>query len=70
MSKQSAIENLEMKIAFLEDTLEKLSEEFYQQQTEVSLLKGQQIKLIEKIHALNDANGGEMPIGDERPPHY
>ncbi len=70
MSELSRIDSLEMKIAFLEDTLEKLSDEFYKQQTQVALLKAQQAKLVEQIRTANDANNGEANSSDERPPHY
>lgn len=70
MPELSKIDDLEMKIAFLEDALEKLSDEFYKQQTKVTLLTGQQSKLIEQVRSLNDTNGSETSISDERPPHY
>ncbi len=70
MSELSRIDALEMKIAFLEDTIEKLSDEFYQQQTQVAMLKTQQTKLLEQLRAANDSNNGESMTADERPPHY
>ena len=70
MSEQSKIDALEMKIAFLEDTLEKLSDEFYQQQTQVAMLKAQQTKLFDQIRTVNEANNTEQIISEEKPPHY
>ena len=48
------IDELEMKVAFLEDALEKLSDEFLTQQKQQGLLKSNQDKLIEQVRSLNE----------------
>lgn len=63
-------DDLEMKIAFLEDTLEKLSDEFFKQQQQIAILNGQQAKLIAQVRSLNDGNNSNEEIMDEKPPHY
>ena len=63
---------LEMKITFLEQAFEQLSDEFYQQQKIISQLQIQQTALIDKMHALKGAGSDNEPVShiDERPPHY
>ena len=65
-----SVEELEIKVAFLEDALAKLSDEFYIQQRDLENLKAQQIALIDKV---NNSSGDDTQRGeilDERPPHY
>jgi len=62
-------EELEIKVAFLEDALNKLSDEFYLQQRDLDTLKVQQAALIKKINTISNDDGG-VQILDERPPHY
>ena len=45
-----SVEELEIKVAFLEDALAKLSDEFYVQQRELDNLKSQQTALIDKVN--------------------
>ena len=66
-------EALEAKIAFLEDALEKLSDEFFEQQKEITLLQDQQLKLISQVQSLGESSQAEyysQDNTDEKPPHY
>ena len=64
------MEQLEVKLAFLEDALSKLSDEFYQQQKELEILKTQHTVLRERIDDRGSADDSEYSAADERPPHY
>ena len=70
MSMTRSVEELEIKVAFLEDALAKLSDEFYLQQRDIESLKAQQVALIEKINTSSNQDEGREQILDERPPHY
>jgi len=64
------LETMQIKVAFLEDTLSKLSDEFYRQQRDLDNLKSQYLMLVNKLQGLqNNSSGGESSQ-DERPPHY
>ena len=65
-----SVEELEIKVAFLEDALAKLSDEFYLQQRDLENLKAQQITLIEKVNNASSQEPEQGQILDERPPHY
>ena len=64
------IDELEMKVAFLEDALEKLSDEFFTQQKQLGLLQSHQDKLIEQVRSLNENSNQDYTVMDEKPPHY
>ena len=66
----SITDDLEMKIAFLEDALEKLSDEFFAQQKQISVLQYQQTKLISQIQTLNEVSATNETVAEEKPPHY
>ena len=70
MTENQKIESLEMKVAFLEDTLDKLSDEFYSQQKQMNILQHQQINLIQRLKDLSESNGKDELYVDEKPPHY
>jgi len=63
-------DDLEMKIAFLEDALEKLSDEFFLQQKQITLLQDQQDNLLRQVRSLNEGSHSNDMITDEKPPHY
>ena len=65
-----ALEDLQVKVAFLEDALSKLSDEFYCQQRDLENLKAQQSAIIQKINTTSSDDSGPAEISDERPPHY
>ena len=64
------VDELEVKIAFLENALNELSEEFYRQQKEFADLKQQYLKLIEKLRDIQGTDTAPAEVIDERPPHY
>jgi len=67
------IDDLEAKIAFLEDALEKISDEFFLQQKELISLRDQQSKLVSQIRSLSESSRSEeysQSTNDEKPPHY
>lgn len=66
----SSIEELEFKVAFLEDALSKLSDEHYQQQREIDTVKNLLALMSEKLKGGFDKDDSHLPIEDERPPHY
>lgn len=63
-------ENLEVKVAFLEDSLATLSDEFFAQQKELDKLKSQVTLLVEKLRNVQQADDNPSEVLDERPPHY
>jgi SlyX protein len=67
---KDALQELEVKVAFLEDALNTLSDEFYKQQKEMEKLKMSHTAISEKLNS-SDADGGEQATQqDEVPPHY
>ena len=65
-----SVEELEIKVAFLEDALTKLSDEFYRQQIDLESLKTQQTLMVDKINNITSDESEHPNILDERPPHY
>jgi len=66
----SDFEELQVKMAFLEDALSKLSDEYYQQQRELDTLKEQTVQLKNKVIGLQDNNNSVDFSHNEKPPHY
>jgi len=67
---ESKIEELEVKVAFLEEALNKLSDEHYAQQKELEKLKLSHAQVLETVRN-NATQAGEQPsAADEVPPHY
>jgi len=64
---EDALQELEVKVAFLEDSLNKLSDENYTQQKEIEKLKAKYVSLSEQV---NIGDGGQALQQDEVPPHY
>ena len=65
-----SVEELEIKVAFLEDALSKLSDEFYLQQRDLENIKSQQIALIDKLNSSGGDDSSPTEVSDGRPPHY
>jgi len=63
-------EQLQIKIAFLEDTVSSLSDEFYLQKKELDELKEQIAILAEKLRNIDGGDNFDGEMSDERPPHY
>ena len=66
----SDIQDLQVKVAFLEDSLAKMSDEFFTQQRELDDLKVKYAGLITKIRGMQSSDDSQSHIVDERPPHY
>ncbi len=69
MSKD-ALQELEVKVAFLEHALNKLSDEYYLQQKELDKLKISYLTLAEKVNSGGGDDGGQDFQEEEIPPHY
>ncbi|MEM7360558.1 MAG: SlyX family protein [Pseudomonadota bacterium] len=67
---EASIEDLQVKVAFLEDALNKLSDEHYQQQRELDEVKMKLAGLIEKLRSQTQESDPGSDIHDEKPPHY
>jgi len=70
VERNSDSDELEIKLAFLEDSLAKLSDEFYHQQRELDDLKAKYNALISKVLSNSIDNASANENVDERPPHY
>lgn len=64
------IQDLQVKVAFLEDSLSKISDEFFIQQRELDDLKVKYAGLITKMRGMQSSDQGPAEALDERPPHY
>jgi len=69
-NKKANSEELEVKVAFLEDALSTLSDEHYSQQKELDELKKQMTLLVEKFRNIQNNDTSEAQVLDEKPPHY
>lgn len=65
-----AFEDLQIKVAFLEDSLSKLSDEFYLQQRELEDLKANYAGLVNKVRGMSGGESEQAQVLDEKPPHY
>lgn len=66
----STLEKLQVKVAFLEDSLSKISDEFFLQQKELLALKQQHAALVDKLHNYHTEAGEPAVPEQETPPHY
>jgi SlyX protein len=64
---EERITNLEIKLSFTEDLIEKLNETVYKQQQQIEFLY-RELKAI-KEQAVSSGGGGSS-LNDEIPPHY
>lgn len=64
------VQELQIKIAFLEQALQEMSDEFYSQQKELELLKERFDLMLQKVSALDSQEGVNQLTVDEKPPHY
>lgn len=67
---QMDIQNLQVKVAFLEDALAKLSDEYFAQQKELRQLSLTVEALIDKLASADSADSQSDVVVDDRPPHY
>jgi len=66
----SKTEDLEVKIAFLEETVTALNKEFFTQQKELEEVKKQMALLLEKMRTVQSDHQEPLAVDDEKPPHY
>ncbi|MFT5571112.1 MAG: putative coiled-coil protein SlyX [Cryomorphaceae bacterium] len=66
----NSLEKLEVKVAFLEEALSQLGDEFYRQQKELNALKSNFELVKDKLGSGGDGESGLGEVLDERPPHY
>ena len=64
---EDRITNLEIKLSFTEDLIEKLNETIYKQQQQIEFLY-RELKAIKE--QASSSSGGEGSLKDEIPPHY
>lgn len=65
-----SLEQVEIKIAFLEHANAELSDVVTRQQRDIDGLRGQIAALAARIHALRESDDAPRTAEDERPPHY
>ncbi|MEO0992156.1 MAG: SlyX family protein [Pseudomonadota bacterium] len=65
-----AKEDMEVRIAHLERTVEELSDVIARQDRELLSLKARVAKLVERDAERDRDGSGGVVLGDERPPHY
>ena len=65
----AAIEQLELKIAYLESANQELSDIVYRQQRDIDLLRAQMSAYQRQLDAWRSESSDAVPV-DERPPHY
>lgn len=70
MNDKTRIDELEVKLAFLDETVATLSDEFYRQQLAHQKLLQEQQKLTDKLQQLEQTQDAEGEIVDDKPPHY
>ena len=65
----STLEQIEVKIAFLERANNELSDVVFRQQREIDALRAQVAALIDRVEAAQSRSDALTPE-QERPPHY
>lgn len=65
-----ALEQIEIKIAFLEHANAELSDVVSRQQRDIGALRDQIVALAARIQALRESDVTPPAAEDERPPHY
>ncbi|MEO1888538.1 MAG: SlyX family protein [Cycloclasticus sp.] len=67
---ENRITELEIKVAYQEDTIQQLDRVICQLQDQMDLLKKQIRRLLENAHEPNESTGDLQSVIDEAPPHY
>jgi len=65
---EARLTELEIKLAFTEDLVERLDAVMIEQQRQIDRLMQELLRLREQMQQAGSATSG--PSGDERPPHY
>lgn len=68
MENEKRIENLEIKLTYLEDFVKQLQEVSVEQSHDIEKLKKENKMLIERIKEMMEDLGEEIP--NRKPPHY
>lgn len=68
MTDTTRLDDLEFKVAHLEDTVQRLSELVFEQRQQLDALLERQHQLLEQVEQL-DGRGQER-VPHEKPPHY
>ena len=63
---ENRITNLEIKLSFTEDLIEKLNETVYKQHQQIEFL----YRELKAVKEQASSNGGGSSLKDEIPPHY
>lgn len=66
---QTTMEQLETKIAWLEQANAELSDELFRQRQQIAALQGRLDHLSNRLEAAQ-SNPASYPAADEKPPHY
>ncbi len=66
---EARLENIEIKIVYLEDMVEELNKVVHSQQMQIDHQRALIDSLVEHVRELEDA-APDRPVGNERPPHY
>ena len=66
---ESALERIELKIAYLESANQELSDIVYRQQRDIDTLRVQMSAYQRQLEAWRSEQADNAPL-DERPPHY
>jgi SlyX protein len=66
---EADIEQLQMKVAFQEDTIEELNKALIKQQRQLDLLEFQLSHVINKVKEI-EVPSGDSPQVEPPPPHY
>ena len=66
---ESALERIELKIAYLESANQELSDIVYRQQRDIDVLRAQMSAYQRQLDARRSEHSDNAPL-DERPPHY
>ena len=69
MSADERITNLEIKLSFTEDLIEKLNQMVYKQQQQIEFLY-RELKSLKEISNNGDSSVEGKNLRDEIPPHY
>ena len=69
MPDSSRLEDLELKLAYLERSNQELSDVAYQQQQALDRLAARLERLIDRLQALEE-RPRDYPAAEEAPPHY
>lgn len=70
MSLDTRVEELEVRVAFQEDTLQTLNDELASQQQQIEQLQAMLQVVYRELKAAQEQQGQGATAASERPPHY